>query len=682
MRGVPASAWLVLGLQGFKLWLAAQLPLFGDEAFYWLESSRPALVHDDIPGLLPALIAVARALLGDAALAVRLPTLLASWLTLLLLYRSARAWTDARGAWNVLLLASLPPLLGLNGVLALPDALVNLAVVLCLAAAQQVLQGRDAGRWWLALGLVVGLLAHYRFALHLGAAALAVAALPGLRPLLRAAVLGPVLPGLALALAVLVLPSLLGDGHGLRFQFLERHPFRFQPRLLADPLLQAVLVSPLLWALSLWAGWRCLRARPGLAVWAGWGLAFVALLALLGPFADAERSRLHWPAPAHLALVLPLAGLWPALPRWLRGLTLGLAACVLALGCGYLAAIVLRPAALESSGLYPDRFLGARRLLHALEPELRRLSPDAPLVVDHALLGAQLEHELAQAGRHRPVWVLDHPHNRRHGRGAEPGRLHRALEDGPRGSAEGLLVVEPAALSLRERPRWLLELCRRWPAARWLREVGFDHLRKRYVLYRLPRADVDVGSRSCQPPVLGYVDLLAEARVQPGQVVTGWVQAAAPGLAGLRLRLADRELPLEGPLAMPSLATTFGEDVLAAMPAVGWRARLPEALPRGRAWLHLEARTVDRDWHPVAALPVRVEARHGGPDARRTRRGLAGGGDQGRAMPASRSSRHRAISGSPTSAVGSSLSTPSNRLMPRPSHLKLPAQSSGDSAST
>ena len=54
----------------------------------------------------------------------------------------------------------------------------------------------------------------------------------------------------------------------------------------------------------------------------------------------------------------------------------------------------------------------------------------------------------------------------------------------------------------------------------------------------------------------------------------------------------------------------------------------------------------------------------------------------GRRKPASRSNRAVAINGSPISAVGSLDSIASNRLMPRPSALKLPAQSSGCSAVT
>ena len=54
---------------------------------------------------------------------------------------------------------------------------------------------------------------------------------------------------------------------------------------------------------------------------------------------------------------------------------------------------------------------------------------------------------------------------------------------------------------------------------------------------------------------------------------------------------------------------------------------------------------------------------------------------QGSANPTSASNRRTAIKGSPTSAVGSVVSMAVHRLMPRPSHMKLPAQSSAGLAS-
>lgn len=87
---------------------------------------------------------------------------------------------------------------------------------------------------------------------------------------------------------------------------------------------------------------------------------------------------------------------------------------------------------------------------------------------------------------------------------------------------------------------------------------------------------------------------------------------------------------------------------------------------------------------PVQAplpVPVTPQQRDACPIWRRAH-AAAIGQLQGRVTPASRNSRASAISGSPISALGSSFSMRSNRLMPSPSHLKLPAQSSGLSRST
>src|SRR5690606_37699513 len=205
-----------------------------------------------------------------------------------------------RCAWRCLLLASLPPLMAMNGAMMLPDVAVNLAVVACLFGAQRALRGQRDGRWWMAAGVLLGTLGHYRFALPLAAAGLAAIALPALHPLLRWRQAWPVGLALLCGLLPMLWHTLAEHGQGLAFQFVERHAFQFQPLLLADPLLQALVVSPLLYTLLLWAGWRACRVSGPLAVWAGWGLAMVGLLWVLGPWLDSERSRLHWPAPAYL----------------------------------------------------------------------------------------------------------------------------------------------------------------------------------------------------------------------------------------------------------------------------------------------------------------------------------------------------------------------------------------------
>ncbi|PJA39208.1 MAG: hypothetical protein CO182_09605, partial [Lysobacterales bacterium CG_4_9_14_3_um_filter_62_6] len=54
-----------------KLLLAAQLPLFGDEAFYWQESRALAWSYTDVPPLTALLIAFGTTLGGDSLLGLR-----------------------------------------------------------------------------------------------------------------------------------------------------------------------------------------------------------------------------------------------------------------------------------------------------------------------------------------------------------------------------------------------------------------------------------------------------------------------------------------------------------------------------------------------------------------------------------------------------------------------------------
>jgi hypothetical protein len=607
MRGLPVCAWVVLALQAVKLYLCWKLPLFGDEAFYWLEAQQPALVYDDVPGLIPWSIALSTGLLGDAPWALRLPALLGSWWCLWLLHRACRELADALCAWRCLLLASLPPLMAMNGVMALPDVAVNLAIVICLFGAQRLLQGRLEGRWWLALGVLVGSLGHYRFVLPLLAAGLAVATLPSLRPLLRWRSLWPALLALLLGFGPALLDALLAGGQGLLFQFVERHPFRFQPRLLADPLIQALVASPLLYALLLWAGWRSRCSPPPLQVWAGWALALLLLLWLLGPWMDAERSRQHWPAPAYLALAVPLALHWSRLTRWLRGAALGMAGLACVAGSGYLVMVAAAGPQLAGTPLYPDNFLGAPRLAVAIQARLDALVPGAPLLVDHFLLAAQLEHALGQRGRAQRLYVLTHPQNAKHGRQVVLARLQRDIAALPPAPRPGLLLIEPAALPLRQRAAWLWSLCQQLPQVQWLEEHWFDQGHKRYAVYRLPAENANPdAAMQCRPPVIAAIDLLHGADLDAGQEVSGWAVAGGVGVAGLRLRIADVVVRPQWPLPLPSLVEQLGDSGDPMMPAVGWRARLPQALPPGRHWMRLEARSAQRDWHPVTSVVVEV----------------------------------------------------------------------------
>src|SRR5690606_12671763 len=324
--------WLLLGV---RAWLAATLPAFGDEAFYIQEGRRLAWAYSDLPGLTAWLTRLGQAGFGDSVLAARLPFLLLAALLPLQVRRIAARCASPLVADLAALLAMLMPLAALVGVLAMPDLSLLVAAMACAAAMTAMMQRRrrrDA--LLLAFGLVLGALAHYRFSVLMAAGLAGLLLAPAGRQLLRQRRFWLALVAGALAWLPALLWNVGHDGAGLAFQFAERHPWRWQAEGLAWPLLQALLLTPLL-MLALLAGladaWRRRHEGPAWPFLAGAGAVASLGWGLLGLFADNERVSFHWPLAGWLLLccVAPLP-LW----RWRAGWRI---ACLALAGAGLLA---------------------------------------------------------------------------------------------------------------------------------------------------------------------------------------------------------------------------------------------------------------------------------------------------------------------------------------------------------
>ena len=142
-RGFIALWLLVFAI---KLVVAARLPLFVDEAFYWQESRHLAWAYSDLPGLSAWLARIGDAIAPGNVLALRLPFLLIGAAVPWLVARMTMRELDARSGWLAGSLAVLLPLAGTLGLLALPDAPLLLASVLCLDAGLRLL--RRIGSIW------------------------------------------------------------------------------------------------------------------------------------------------------------------------------------------------------------------------------------------------------------------------------------------------------------------------------------------------------------------------------------------------------------------------------------------------------------------------------------------------------------------------------------------------------
>lgn len=599
------AAWALLLLA--KVWLAGVLPPFGDEAFYALESRRLAWAYSDLPGLTAWLVRLGTDVGGMAPLAMRLPFLLLGAALPWLVVRIARRWFGEAAGWQAGLLALGLPLATLAGVLALPDVPMLVATLLCVDACAAMLRRASwPAALQLALGLAIGALAHYRFALVIVAGGIGLLMDPRGRALLREPALWFALFAGALAWWPLLAWNLAHAGAGLDFQFVDRHPWRFQPGGLWWPLVQALLVTPLLFLLLLAAlrhAWRRRDAGDGVPWRFIAGMAAVAVPGyfLLGFVADAERVTFHWPLPGWLLLACvapPVLAGWR--PGWRRTLGAGAAAGV-ALMFAWLGLVARDDGRtwLAAGPGYADNFSGWGEAARATAGALAKMPPGTRLVADNFMLGAQLAFALDRGD----VQVLVHPLNEKHGRAvqlADWGLLSQGLADW--GAGPVLLVVEDTARPLRQRMDGYRDLCARAGALAAPAVLNVDQGRKRFLLYRLDGG----AAEGCRTPALAWLEAPVPGALLAQGEVRGWALRAGG-------RIARVDVTLDGEVVASAVPDETRPDVLAYWglegqdPRVGFRAVLPPGrLAPGRRWLGLVLHGDDGQAEAWPAIRVQV----------------------------------------------------------------------------
>lgn len=598
----PVFLVALLALALAKCWVAAHLQLFVDEAAYWQAGRHLAWGYTDLPGLTAWLAALGEGIFGHHYLAVRLPFLLAGTVQPLAVWLLASTVLAPRAARLAALLSLALPLVGSSGLLAAPDAVLNLVTVLMLYAALRAL---DQPRWWLVAGLCagLGLLTHFRMAVPLFALGLwALATRRGRAQLRRPEPwLGVVVASPAL------LPTLLFNlGHdfaSFRFQVIERHPWAFNPEGLRQPLEQALATTPGMYLLLLGAAgvllWQGLRGglddRWKLIAWSG--LFPVAFYLLVGLFADTKLVTFHWPVPGYLVLLAALPALFGALAcrgtaaRWLvaAGVALGFVGTL-----GFLALlgrVAFGPENTANALWRAEEFVGWRAAAERVE-RLRR-NRDEVLIAGNHNLGAELAFELDLPPAAHP-YVLDHPRNRRYGRAVQArlwGRDETALAEVS--WSAGLLVGEITASPFAARPAQVRAWCRRFGRLELLDELILLDGHKRFLFFR---AAPPGSPGSCDQPAFAYLDVPARHQRLSGPVaIRGWAFEDDAGIErveilvdGSRLGVADYGLP------HPGVHDVFPGSTDPNHPRVGFRFSWdPSGLTPGPH--RMTVRTVARD---------------------------------------------------------------------------------------
>ncbi len=521
-----------------KLAIAARLPLFVDEAFYWTEGQHLAAAYSDLPGLTAWLARLGTSLGGDSTLALRAPFLLIGALVPWMVARiTTREFGPAAG-WQAGCFALLLPLSGTLGLLALPDAAMALATLLCLDAGARLLREvRASSSLELAAGLAIGALSHYRFIAVIGVGFLVLLAIPDGRKLLRDVRVWIAVAIGASAWAPLVAWNYDNADAGLRFQLVDRHPWAFHADGLWFVVIQSLLVTPPLFAALLAAAWRDRNgvipaARYFALLGGGVLLGFFAL----GFFADTERVSFHWPMPGYLALLPLLPALLATWPRTVRRLTFGVAALGLVGMLGYYVAVSLPDVRARSAAQkwYPSNFAGWNELAEAVRRQRAAMPAGTRVVADNVKIASDRGFALGDAD----IPVLDHPLNHKHGRAPQLalwGLLTRGREDW--GAAPVLLVVGASEVEYKNLLARYHALCSMVGPLPPPRVLNIDHGRQRFLLFALEPAPRGPSSR-CTAPAMAWIDAPASGdKVARSFEVRGWAFKDGEGLSRVEVML-------------------------------------------------------------------------------------------------------------------------------------------------
>jgi 4-amino-4-deoxy-L-arabinose transferase-like glycosyltransferase len=607
---------LFVALLVLKLLVAARLPLFVDETFYWLEGQHLAPAYSDLPGLTAWLGRLGVSLGGNTELGLRLPFLVIAALVPWLVMRiTAREYGDVHG-WQAGCFALLLPLSGTLGLLALPDAAMALATLLCVDGGARLLRRVDAGAALeLALGLSIGALSHYRFIAVIGVGLLALLLLADGRRLLRDARVWMAIAIGAAAWAPLVAWNLDNADAGLRFQLVDRHPWAFHADGILFIAVQALMVTPLLFAALAFACWRGHRsALPVSRYFALLGGLLVMGFFALGFFADTERVSFHWPLPGYLALLPLLPAAFAIWPRWLRVVTWATAGLGLVLTLGYYTVVSIPDVRARTAAekWYPSNFAGWDELAEAVRFTRAQMPAGTKLVAGSFKVGAELGFALGDAG----IPVLDHPLNHKHGRAPQlrlwnlqaPGRADWGRQFGPSwNDAPVLLVTASSDVSYKDLLQRYHDLCRMVGPLPAPQVLNVDHGRQRFVLFRLDPSMPTAGA--CTAPAMAWIDSPASgATVGRSFDIAGWAFKDGVGLERVEVLLDGEPVAdVKYGLDSPGVATYWKISNDPNQPRVGFGGRvdLGDIAP-GRHWLGLRLHGADGSVETWSEQPINI----------------------------------------------------------------------------
>ena len=545
-----AMLWILV--TGAKLFLAGQLELYSDDIFYWQASQFPALAYSDLPFMSALLAGTGSALLGNHPFAVRSLFILMGAALPFLIYWLARPLTGPRQALAGAALTACLPMASLLGLLAVPDVPLIFFGLLFIGFFERAIRLQTPTLWlWVGLTAALGLSSHYRFAPYILAALVFLTLYReqwqhARQPLFW---IGGLIAAVGLYPAISF--NFANDLSGLDYHLVSRHPWQFQAEGLVHPLMQAVVVTPLLYIICWLTLWHMTqRARRGdqkAGLMACFAAANLGVYLLLSPWSDTTRTTLHWPLSGYLPLLIYMPGV---LKHYYAQGGAGVRKLMLAAPAMGLIGTVLLFVGLGSqafneqlqirlgTGILSNKMAGWSPLMDYLR-DSDLLQDDTVIVTDNYYTAAQIGFGL----QHPRVFTIDEDKTIRDGRRTQYAIWQRdtaAMQQQVAGRS-ALFITEDSTLNVDRKQIVMSRACGLFTDLMPADQLFFYRGDKRFSFYTTTSIleESEWGSDSSTPcplPALAWLDQPQwDATVEGRYTVSGWAISPEIGVSSIRV---------------------------------------------------------------------------------------------------------------------------------------------------
>lgn len=481
---------------------AAHHQLFGDEAFYWLESQHLSWSYAELPGWTQWMIALSQKLFPQTEFFIRLPGLLAAFSLPFIGMAISKTINPVQNHWQSGLLLLTLPLLSLAGILAIPDIWVIFFGLLSVLLLMQCIQ-KEAWQWYVLLGLMlaIGINVHIRFWIVIFIAAIVTVWQYRTNPNVIKKLLGLTLPVLLLGFVPILIFNTQHDFPLLSFQLKERHPWTFQPGHIKFFFIQILITTPVVFFLAFNTTRLFKQLNPLQRLMVTIAVIHWFVYAVVGFFSDDLRFNIHWTLLSYV-LLLVVAGsssndnrlkTWSFISGYL-GTTSFMAWL-------YFSLHVAQPVS-KLNAQFTENARGWKELSLKTEMLLNTASVNA-IIADNFMTFSTLKFYLK---KNFPITALPHPLNQKHGRQVQLDIMQYTQKESKNNN---LLVVEHSALKLEQAIPFYQQACQTLNGIKLIDTLDYAEGIKSFYFF-------ETGHETCELPPVIYTE-------QSEGLISGWV---------------------------------------------------------------------------------------------------------------------------------------------------------------